>query len=339
MIKVYWILGLLLLSFSAFYILKNFVRLFNRYVFDGADSRVPYIIGLFIFNLILQTEVYYFLFTGYISPLFVFQVKIYSFIWISYLFRSRLSGYVTMNLSKEVKNNVYIAFSVVQWIMLFLIFLNFDPTIIDSSHKAGFLSQVHLGRFLSIFSVNYIGKLQIPFFIFSIIAPGFLFWFDLSERRYKYIKLNALFYIPVLSTTLILLNCQVEWLLTLLFIVYLFFPTFILEKEIKSIIRHSTKIDTRINQINKIINSIVKICPQCPGHCVIRNENCKMNTKQRFQIKLIARMIIDDPALEDIVMKKHFFNHKKYANIYEKINFAIVEEKQRIETLKSSIQH
>jgi hypothetical protein len=62
-----------------------------------------------------------------------------------------------------------------------------------------------------------------------------------------------------------------------------------------------------------------------------------MNLAQRFQIKLIAKMIIDDPGLEDIIMRRHFFNHKKYVNVYEKINQAIVMERERQKELESTI--
>jgi hypothetical protein len=264
-------------------------------------------------------------------------MQVYSFIWATYLFKSRLSGYTTMTISKCVKNNAYIAFTVAFWIILFLLFLNFNPNIVAIPTNITLFSQDHWEIFLNIFKFNYFGKVNMPFFLISIIIPACLYWFDAYERRWKYLRINSVFLIPIILFALSYFGCPLDWLIVAFGIAYLLFPTLLLQKEVKSIIRHSNRIDTRINQINKIINEIVKICPQCAGHCIIRNENCKMNTKQRFQIKLIAKMIIDDPNLEDIIMKKHFFNQKKYKNVYEKINYAIVSERERLQNLQKSL--
>jgi hypothetical protein len=339
MIKAFWIIGLIVVTFAVFHNTKSCVKLFTRFVFDGADTRVPYIIALFTFNCVIHLEIYYFLFVGIVSSLLIFQIQIYSFVWASCLFWSRLSGYVTMNLTKNLKNNIYIIFTVIFWMTMFLLLLNFNPYVITTPETIKLFSPEHLQQFLNIFTVNYIGKIQIPFFIFSFLMPGALLWFDLNEKRYKYIKINCLFIIPIILKALVIFNFPFDSVIVVFGIFYLLFPTILLEKETKSIIKHSNRIDTRVNQINKIIKEIVKICPQCPGHCVIRNENCKMNRVQRFQIKLIAKMIIDDPGLEDIIMRKHFFNHKKYANVYEKINFAIVSEQERLKTLNYVENH
>jgi hypothetical protein len=325
MINVLWSIGFLVLTFGFIRGLQQNVKLLHRYIFDGADARAPYITLLLVFNFIMHIELYYFLFTGYISPLLIFITQIYSFAWATHLFRSRLSGYVTMNLSKNLKNNVYIIFTLIYWMVLFTLILNFDPSVIPNVQRE-FITVEQFDKFIILFQNNYFGFLDIPFFIFSFLVPGLLLWFDLNEKRSRHIKFDLLFFIPILTMSLNYF-IDIKIILFIVDILYLLFPTFILEKEISSIMRHSNRIDVRVNQIKKILTDIVKICPQCPGHCVIRNENCKMNSKQKFQLKLIAKMIIEDPQLEDLVLVKHFFNQRKYNNIYDKLNMAIAHEK------------
>jgi hypothetical protein len=326
MIKIIFIFALLLLSFGIFQNLTSLAKLFRRYVFDGADSRAPYIMALLFCISILHFELVVFMFTTVISPLLIYITQISSFLWSSYLLKSRLSGYVTMSISKVQKDIIYIIYSFIFWIVVFVLAMNFKNNVFN---PVEFATMNHLELFVEYLNHNFFCEINWLFIPLSLL-PLLLVWFDYKERRWNHVKLDCLFIIPFITILLNMLNIQNIWILLIFDIAYLFFPVFFLQKELKSIIKHSSRIDSRVGEINSILKEIAYICPACPGHCQIHNEGCKMSKKQKYQLKYIAKMILEDPQLGDIVMRKHFFKRKQYQNVYDKLNYQIASEKSKL---------
>lgn len=328
MIKVVFIFTFLLLSFGIFQNISSFFRLFKRYVFDGADSRAPYIMSLLFCIAIMHFELLFFMFTTILSPLLIYITQLTSFLWVSYLLKSRLSGYVTMTITKIQKDLIYIFYSFGFWIIITLLAMNFNDT---SFETVKFATMDQLILFIKYFNYNFFGALEWLFIPISLIPPAILLWFDYKERRWNHVKLDLLFILPFITISLNILNIPNIWILFFFDVAYLFFPVFFLRKELNSIIKHSTRIDSRISEINSILKEIAYICPACPGHCQIHNEGCKMSNKQKYQLKYIAKMILEDPPLGDIVMRKHFFKRKQYKNVYDKLNYQIAFEKKKLD--------
>jgi hypothetical protein len=295
----------------------NYGSIFDRWTFDGGDARSPHLLNLIFYGLIIIAMIMNFFLTSYVSGMFIFFIKIYFIIVGKNLINSRLQSYITMNIPRYVKYNVFIVYNVIFWTLIMILYINFDPSIVKYELPPIFTSE-QMNYFVYVISTSTFGKDNPLIWILTLLNLILILWFDITEKRKKHVRRDLLFFVPLV---VILLNRIDDFMpintviLLILDYAYLLAPTFLVVKEASSIIKHSDGVDSRINEIKSIIKKLSYNCVDCKDHPC----NCKLGNKQKYQLNYIANILSKEESLRNVILRKKFFGSVGYNNVIDRI--------------------
>jgi hypothetical protein len=279
------------------------VYIFSRHIFDGGDERSPYtLLGLF-FGLALIFCFFKYIIDGIISPWFTFLLMNSCLIYISYMIRSRLYGFVTHKIPQNFKNILLMFYLFIFSFFLLISLINYE---IVTFPVLPFSMMNRIMIFSEAVSYRYSSFSDIIIIISYLISLATLLIFDHVEGRKKSFIWDLFHFMMVIVAFIkifeIQLNIVVEFIVTVAFFT---FPLLYVFKESMSIIRKSNESDTRVKVIKRII----------------KNYRTKTTTtpKDDFQLSYIASLLENDATLSNIVFGHHIFFDESYQKVYDKI--------------------
>jgi hypothetical protein len=245
-------------------------KLIHRYIFDGADSRTPFLVPIYAMFLVELTIKGYMIATQTHVAAFTHFISIVYFSTFFLLVAGRLMCYPFSKVNVRVKNILFAVTSV-----MYMTIMVFTSTIVEPDHTFEIIRESHsintiAYSLLMLFKSNTdIAQIaSILFFIGGVYATGLSLGLDLYEGRSKRtiiadllaVYLVMLFAVlDVLSQSFILTHISVVAIPVIFFVSTIFFATFaVIYREFSSVMKHSTQINTLVNACNRSVMNIAK---------------------------------------------------------------------------------
>jgi len=269
------------------------VSISNRFLTDGADLRVPYIVFSYIFNIFLIIFLIRFFTVSSVSSLLIFFIVFYYNLFLSITIKGRLLGYHIARISYKIKNLIYIVYSLIFAFLLLFGISDFSLFIyrVEEIYYEEYIKLFVLGL-QSLFTTRFL----IFFIVTAVLSCSINFIFDILERNVKKnIVVDIINLYPLCFILLVAFNIVTCFTaIFIMSIIYLLTPLIEIYKETFSIIKHSKGIDSRISNINKILKEI--------------DFDKEISSKHKFQLSYIKRIFESDAHAKELCLTEGLFN-------------------------------
>ena len=262
-----------------------FAKLIRLWLTHNFSDRVPYIISLLLYEIIMSVLFVQF-FLSYHSELFVIMTQVYLIVVHKNIISSKLQGYITVNMTKIVQMNLLTVYNICYTWLLFHIVINFQYDRLSVPMNL-----------LQIFNHKWLTWMYIPFVLFIFLGMIFLIWFESHDDK-SLARIHAIFIIPVLTS--FMKNDVNPIVKTLSIICYFLYPLIIAIMETNSIYKHVQGINATSKEVDKILASIAKGYSKNGKHT-----HRDLTPKMIYQMNYITKMLRGDKTLRDYVFRHH----------------------------------
>ena len=315
----------ILIAFAVFlwvaiYFIYLSCKLLNLYVFDGADSRTPYLLSailIFLLNLV-------FTIMGFIGKeLYTVTpfITLFSFISIAYvLLKSRLSGYITVHLNIITKQTSIIIATIIYFMFFSYTVFYINSYIIRYEYLIESVDKTNLFTFLGsmyIYASVYQTSHAVVTLVVGLFFSIFIYVFDKIEKRSKYLLFrDKLLIISMILVFLLKLYFQdsIIWIyisgVNILLIYFIFIIIF--SKEAYSIFHHAKAVNVKHGPVDELINKLA----------AKYKKNKKFSKKDEEKIIYVSNIIKEDKLLEEMVYSQQLLfqpNKRRVLKIIRKI--------------------